>query len=443
MIKRGLAIFMVVLVFWALPSQGFAEVSATNGIFVLYVDNDETDAGTFTVATGPNHPHPGENVLYGGADGSAWSTYLTVRSYTSGTDYVSAGDQPSSSFTVVNLNAQSQPTITPIGSTGYKTTWKIESPDSLTIEQVTNIEGTTIDDSLVRVTTTVKNDGSSPVKIGIRYEWDWQINGSDDSRIKRHNPDDSDFSSTFFEEAPPNFEYYEETNDSVTWSIFGTVNGPNTLNPPPTPPDRFNYSSWGSAYDNAWDFTVTGGNDDSAVCYYWGDTEDHAITLNPSESYTVTQYITTFEQALIPDISVNPSEVNFGDGECVNIGSRLSQTVTVTNIGTANVTIGTLSITGQNAAEFSLENDTCSNQTLLPSGSCTVDVVFTPRSGGSKSATLNIPSNLPTVTVPLTGNVCTPLLHASVPTMTQWGMIILSILLVSISVVSLRKRNIA
>jgi len=90
----------------------------------------------------------------------------------------------------------------------------------------------------------------------------------------------------------------------------------------------------------------------------------------------------------------------------VYVGLSRTQIFTVTNSGTADLVIGTLSITGANASEFSIENDNCSNQTITPLGTCTCDVVFAPTSEGKKSANLGIPSNdpeTPTLNVPLSG----------------------------------------
>ena len=108
---------------------------------------------------------------------------------------------------------------------------------------------------------------------------------------------------------------------------------------------------------------------------------------------------------LTPDISVTPASINFGS---VNVGtSSEASIVTVSNTGTGNLLIGTLSLTGTNNTEFSIGLvDDCSDTTLAPLGNCTTEVVFSPDTEGAKSATLSIPSDDPDenpVDVPLTG----------------------------------------
>jgi len=94
-----------------------------------------------------------------------------------------------------------------------------------------------------------------------------------------------------------------------------------------------------------------------------------------------------------PVISINPTFNNFG-----NIPTRTSslpQIFNISNMGDANLEMGTLSVTGPNALEFNIQNENCSNQTLPPSGSCKVEVVFSPTSAGAKGAILSVPSNDP------------------------------------------------
>ena len=105
-----------------------------------------------------------------------------------------------------------------------------------------------------------------------------------------------------------------------------------------------------------------------------------------------------------PAISVSPTSKNFG--AVVEGDSSVAQTFTVSNIGSAPLNVGTISITGAGAAEFAVQNDMCSGQTIAPGGSRTLEVVFSPTSMTAKSATLNIPSNDPTrpiVAVSLSG----------------------------------------
>jgi hypothetical protein len=116
---------------------------------------------------------------------------------------------------------------------------------------------------------------------------------------------------------------------------------------------------------------------------------------------------------LVPYIGIFPNSYNFGN---VHVGSSsTAQTFTISSTGTTDLVIGSIIITGTNASEFSTLNDTCSGQTLAPSGSCTVQVIFSPTSAGAKSANLSVPSNAPTLNVPLSGTGTMPGISASPP----------------------------
>ncbi len=102
--------------------------------------------------------------------------------------------------------------------------------------------------------------------------------------------------------------------------------------------------------------------------------------------------------------TVSPTSLDFGE---VNTGDTSSpQTITVTNNGSADLTIGTANITGTDAGQFSIQNDFVSGQTIASSANLTLEVVFSPLLDGAKSATLSIPSSDPDedpVTVTLAG----------------------------------------
>lgn len=95
----------------------------------------------------------------------------------------------------------------------------------------------------------------------------------------------------------------------------------------------------------------------------------------------------------IPALSFSPASWDFGS--VLSGGTSPSQSFTITNTGTGNLVIGTISISGTNPSDFTKLTDTCSSQTLAPSGSCAVGVEFTPHSSGTKSASLTVPANYP------------------------------------------------
>jgi hypothetical protein len=72
-----------------------------------------------------------------------------------------------------------------------------------------------------------------------------------------------------------------------------------------------------------------------------------------------------------------------------------NQTVTVSNAGTGPLKLGTISVGGADANQFSKASDKCSKKTLQPGGSCTVAARFKPTSSGAKSGSLVIPSDDP------------------------------------------------
>lgn len=84
-----------------------------------------------------------------------------------------------------------------------------------------------------------------------------------------------------------------------------------------------------------------------------------------------------------------------------------SKTLMISNTGTDTLTMDTINIAGPDASEFTVSaGDDCINQILSPAETCTVDVVFTPKSAGLKNATVVISSNdpdTPTMNVPLKG----------------------------------------
>ncbi len=110
--------------------------------------------------------------------------------------------------------------------------------------------------------------------------------------------------------------------------------------------------------------------------------------------------VTAAPAAPVVVLSPNP----FPSLSMVAGGVAATGTETVTNSGTAALTIGSVTIGGTNAADFTQTN-TCGSS-LAVSASCTVTVTFSAATAGTYSATLNIPNSASaggTASVTLTG----------------------------------------
>jgi hypothetical protein len=105
-----------------------------------------------------------------------------------------------------------------------------------------------------------------------------------------------------------------------------------------------------------------------------------------------------------PQISVSSTSLDFGS---VDVGDSSFTNLTVTNSGSADLIIGQLTLSGADTLDFNTRNDNCTGATLAPSRNCTVQIIFSPRYTGSRSATLSISSNdpdTPIQTVSLSGS---------------------------------------
>jgi len=103
-----------------------------------------------------------------------------------------------------------------------------------------------------------------------------------------------------------------------------------------------------------------------------------------------------------PKASVSPASLSFGS--LLPGTESAPQTITVSNIGGAALDINSQLVTGD--SDFFITNSNCVGPFIAPGGSCSIQVVFFPHSGGPGSATLTITSNDPAApqqSVSLTG----------------------------------------
>jgi hypothetical protein len=279
------------------PSSLLATLLAGNGYYSVHVEDAPagTGVGTYTFTTGASHPAgPGLDILYGG--GFPGTSFNTIRSYTTGTDYVQTTTAPFSTNAVVSLDGSG--VVTPIGTTGFRTTYTlVAAPDDLTIVSDLNVNGTNAGNSSIEITTTVTNDGGAPVTIGVRYLMDLQINADDGPTFTQVTPN----AATRKNETsytPPAFERYQiqDNQGPATFVVQGTATGPASITPTPTVPSRMQYACWGNNFSSAFDYTTGSGDiathngncgDDSSLSYLFGHNAPSAFTLAPGASVSV------------------------------------------------------------------------------------------------------------------------------------------------------------
>ncbi|MBI2914179.1 MAG: hypothetical protein HYY03_09705, partial [Chloroflexi bacterium] len=298
---RGLSVALLVSALaagWG-GAPAVADIEAGTAYYRVFV-NDQPGGkgiGAFTVATGPEHPvGAGGAMLFGGETGDAWSSYITVRSYSTGTDYVQTTSGASSGFLVEPVDAYGS--VSAIGATGYRTTYELpgagETSDTLRIVSEVNVNGAGPSDSSVEITTTVTNLDPYPVSIGVRYLLDLELGGDDGPTLAAVNPTQQP-QGTEVSYPRLGFAAWRSEDSAASLSVFGTAAaGYPGVVPASTAPDLLQFVYWPDAYGVAFDYTTAGrdvaspaGLDDSAVLYYFGSSEATALWVDPQQSVTV------------------------------------------------------------------------------------------------------------------------------------------------------------
>jgi len=321
--------------------------TAGSGFYQVAVESAPAGVGigVYTVTTGPMHPLVGplgtQNILFGG--GIPGTSFTSIRSYTSGTDYVQrngltlAAGAPTT-LTLEGFVAAGEEAIPvgdPMNPEGFATIYRpgglAPAPDNLVIRQTASAVGATFNDSAVMLRTDITNNGASAVSVGIRYLWDMQIGPDDDGpSFKTKGPDGLPVPTdlVFFN---PGFTSFEITDDNDPAACFGignspfpffavqgSVTGPAALMP--TPPTRLGYLSWPNVSGlpgkfggvipatSAFDLFTLGVDvstcltsvDDTAVAYWWGDTPANALTIAPGATVSVAAFIYAYLPGMPP-----------------------------------------------------------------------------------------------------------------------------------------------
>ena len=165
--------------------------------------------------------------------------------------------------------------------------------------------------------------------------------------------------------------------------------------------------------------------DDSAIVYSKVDSEtstgsslvmqqlaQNAITPvgSPSKYISNADYGVVYRRGAFTapksKISVSPTTLSFGE---VTLAEKQTRSITITNTGTGDLMLETVSLGGPNASQFNIVGG-CTGQVLSASGSCQFNVEFLPTSAGTKTTTLTVRSDdpdTPEVTVNIAGTAST------------------------------------
>ena len=110
------------------------------------------------------------------------------------------------------------------------------------------------------------------------------------------------------------------------------------------------------------------------------------ITVTDNASGSPQKLALTGTGTAAPSVKLSATNLTFPTTAHGTVSA--AQTVTLTNGGTATLTLSSIALTGTNPADFE-ELNTCSS-TLAPAASCAVYVAFKPVAAGNFKATLSI-----------------------------------------------------
>ena len=301
------------------PTEGTAY--ADNGVMGIAVgDEVGTGIGRFWVGLVEQPGQYAERNIFFDWPGSS---YLTVRSYTTQTDYISMPPAVAPvPYTVFNIDPYGS--LAALGPTGFRTTYALPggatTPDALTIQSDVVVHGSTWSNSSVEETVRVTNNGTASVRIGIRYFWDLMLYQDDGPTFQAFGPtgpllvNETDF-------VAPGFESYElRDNDddyvprSAYLAVGGTVSGPAWITPAPTAPGLLQYVAWSHAAGQSFEYTSDPtysigtppfgtGHNDAAMLYFFPNGTD-GFDIAPGASVTVSASLFLREQPLAGPIPV-------------------------------------------------------------------------------------------------------------------------------------------
>jgi hypothetical protein len=291
-------LYPVLIAAFLLPAAVRADTPpAGNDIFSVIIE-DQAGAdgqGVFGAITGPAHPlGEGVEVLSLRGSDDAFSSYISVRSYTTGTDYVQTAAGPASNNSVVGLNQYAS--VSPITG-GYRTIYDIppSSPAAESLELTVDV--IVADGGTINVAATLTNRNTYPIVGGLRFLLDI-------ATIDDDGP------------APSVGGVGVESLESVLEPPGAEVDVPPdavVITASPSP-DSVVLAHWNRAFESAFafapdasDVTSPGSLNDSALLYYFGATEAQGLAIAPGGTVTAEMSLAPPAQEVTPTPTSAPA----------------------------------------------------------------------------------------------------------------------------------------
>jgi len=207
------------------------------------------------------------------------------------------------------------------------------------------------------------------------------------------------------------FLYVQESFESVVYPIDQTTGA---LATPPTTLPLLNFNPGTAAADPLGPYIYSLQHD--GVHGFLVDSQSGVLSEIPGSPFggsaaqgTVVVSGTPSQAVSGPVAALFPASENFGS---VTVGqSSSSKLITLTNTGDQSLSVNSISVIGNNAADFSATPN-CSLPTVFtPNTTCSISVVFSPTGVGTRQASLAASDNAPgsPQSVLLSGNGASPL----------------------------------
>jgi len=316
---RRVSVAAVVVAFLMCAGPALALSTVSNGVYNVAVQGavEGSSYGSWTAYTAASHPTgAGHDLLYAewGGSVSTSTNYSTLRVYgaVGVSDYSFSGSGGG-----MNLDAAFvSEGASPFSANGHRTTWSVTS-QGLGVVQDVFIAGTTFGNSGIYHTVEITNNNQSPVSVGWRNLYDWQVDdpGTDDGPNNSIELTDGTIivpaTTLSFSHTPGSGDFARVSVDPGTPSyqpLLGLGLDPGLYSLATTVPDEYAYVSWPNAFGSAFDYTPTGFNvtGDSAGLSWFGRDAARAVEIDPGASVRFTQTIFGVEPDAPPPVIPEP-----------------------------------------------------------------------------------------------------------------------------------------